>query len=117
MDILRPLVSLLNAVSRRLLKIWVRTDVVGMKEAFEQDLNTDQPIFYALPHRSYSAALVLDDETRKQNLPRALEPTTINGVEFKSRVVFLSRLGRFRSCNQRCEVSHLHSTNVFAPLC
>lgn len=88
---MRPLVSLLNAVSRRLLKIWVRTDVVGMKEAFEQDLNTDQPIFYALPHRSYSAALVLDDETRKQNLPRALEPTTINGVEFKSRVVFLSR--------------------------
>jgi len=88
---LRPLLSLINGISRALLKLWVRADVVGIQEAIEGGLDTDQPIFYALPHRSYSAALVLDEITRKQNLPRALGNTQIADQSFTSRVVYLSR--------------------------
>lgn len=89
---LRALVSLINAISRGLLKIWVRTNVVGIKESQEVLANeAEQPIFYALPHRSYSASLVLDSETRKNGLPHALEPVEIAGTQFNSRIIYLSR--------------------------
>lgn len=89
---LRALVSLINTLSRGLLKIWVRTNVVGIKES--QDVlaqNPDQPIFYALPNRSYSASLVIDSETRKNGLPHALEPVEIAGTKFNNRIIYLSR--------------------------
>ncbi|MFY0701954.1 MAG: glycerol-3-phosphate 1-O-acyltransferase PlsB [Bermanella sp.] len=89
---LRALVSLINTFSRGLLKIWVRTNLVGAKES--QDVisqDAEQPIFYALPHRSYSASLVLDSETRKNNLPHALEPIEIAGTKFNNRIIYLSR--------------------------
>ena len=89
---LRALVSIVNAFSRGLLKIWVRTNVVGIKES--QDIlanETEQPIFYALPHRSYSASLVLDSETRKNGLPHALEPIEVAGTQFNNRIIYLSR--------------------------
>ncbi len=87
---LRPLISLFHGLIRRLLNIWVKTDVVGANEAKENGLDPDQPIFYALPHRSYSASLVLDTETRKHQLPNALAPIEIAGTQFKNRIVFLS---------------------------
>lgn len=89
---LRALVSLINTLSRGLLKIWVRTNVVGIKES--QDVlaqNPDQPIFYALPNRSYSASLIIDSETRKNGLPHALEPVEIAGTKFNNRIIYLSR--------------------------
>ncbi len=79
---LRPLISLFHGLIRRLLNIWVKTDVVGANEAKESGLDPDQPIFYALPHRSYSASLVLDTETRKHQLPSALAPIEIAGTQF-----------------------------------
>ncbi len=66
--------------------------MVGIKES--QDALADdaeQPIFYALPHRSYSASLVLDSETRKNGLPHALEPVEIAGTRFNNRIIYLSR--------------------------
>ncbi|MGK0445658.1 MAG: glycerol-3-phosphate O-acyltransferase [Bermanella sp.] len=89
---LRALVSLINTFSRGLLKIWVKTNVVGIKES-QEILASDaqQPIFYALPHRSYSASLVLDSETRKNHLPHALEPIEIAGTKFSNRIIYLSR--------------------------
>ena len=88
---MRSLISFLNGVSRRLLSIWVKTDVVGINEAKENGLDVEQPIFYALPHNSYSASLVLENETFKHDLPHAFSPVEINGVTFKNRIVFLSR--------------------------
>ncbi len=91
MIFLRTLITLFNGLFRRLLNIWVKTDVVGANEAKESGLDPEQPIFYALPHHSYSASLVLDTETRKHHLPNALEPVEIAGTQFKNRIVFLSR--------------------------
>lgn len=91
---MRSLVSLFNGISRRVLNIWVKTDVVGINEIKQNGLNLEQPIFYALPHNSYSASLVLENETKQHDLPSALEPVEINGVKFKNRVVFLSRSER-----------------------
>jgi glycerol-3-phosphate O-acyltransferase len=84
------LISFFNGIFRRLLNLWVKTDVVGVNDE-NSGLDLEQPIFYALPQRSYSASLVLDAETRKFNLPTAMEPVEIAGVQFKSRIVFLSR--------------------------
>lgn len=88
---MRTLITLMNGLLRRLLNIWVKTDVVGANEAKENGLDPEQPIFYALPHRSYSASLVLDTETRQHQLPNALDPVEIAGVQFKNRIIFLSR--------------------------
>lgn len=88
---MRAIISLINGSVRRLLNIWVKTDVVGINNAQMDNIDTDQPIFYALPHRSYSASLVLDQETIKHKLARALQPVEINGVYFPNRVIFLSK--------------------------
>ena len=106
---LRALFSIVNALSRGLLKIWVRTNVVGIKESQEVLANQpEQPIFYALPHRSYSASLVLDSETRKNGLPHALEPVEIAGKKFNSRIIYLSRTeGRWL---RRRSMPYLHQS-------
>jgi len=90
-NILAILISFFNGLFRRLLNIWVKTDVVGADDAQANGLDLDQPIFYALPQRSYSASLVLDAETRKFNLPLAMEPVEVGGIRFKNRIVYLSR--------------------------
>ncbi len=89
---MRILISLFNGLARRLLNIWVKADVVGTEYIQTDKDSGSQPIiFYALPQRSYSASLVLDAQTRKHNLPKALESVEIDGVKFKNRIVFLSR--------------------------
>ncbi|MEY8204774.1 MAG: glycerol-3-phosphate 1-O-acyltransferase PlsB [Bermanella sp.] len=85
------LLSLVNGMFRRLLKLWVKSDVVGAAEAQRNGLDLNQPIFYALPQRSYSASLVLDIVTRQFNLPLAMEPIEIGGMAFKNRIVYLSQ--------------------------
>ena len=107
---LRILVTLFNGLFRRLLNIWVKTDVVGANEAKENGLDPEQPIFYALPHHSYSASLVLDTETRKHHLPHALEPVEIAGTQFKNRIVFLSRTEGSWLRPRATPVSYTHLT-------
>lgn len=106
---LRALISFVNALSRGLLKIWVRTTVVGIKESQDVLANEpDQPVFYALPHRSYSASLALDSETRKNGLPHALDPVEVAGVKFSSRIIYLSRTeGRWL---RRRSMPYLHKS-------
>ena len=41
---MRSLVSLFNGITRRLLNIWVKTDVVGVNESKQNGLDTEQPI-------------------------------------------------------------------------
>ncbi|WP_396589013.1 glycerol-3-phosphate 1-O-acyltransferase PlsB [Bermanella sp. R86510] len=84
---MRAIVSFLNSISRYLLKLWVKTEVVGI-----EDTDTENKVvFYALPHKSYSAALVVDSETRKYNLPRALDSFEAGGQEFNNRIIYMSR--------------------------
>jgi glycerol-3-phosphate O-acyltransferase len=90
---LRPLIRLFNAFFSRLLNIWVKSDVIGVKEATENGLNDESVVFYALPLKSYAASLVLDQVTKSHQLPKAFEPVTINGVVFPNRIVFLSKPG------------------------
>ncbi|EAT12136.1 Glycerol-3-phosphate O-acyltransferase [Oceanobacter sp. RED65] len=100
--VLRSIIAFLNGISRLLLKIWVRTEVVGAKDLTQNTSDNhedraddsakpDKVTFYALPQRSYSAALVVDSETRKHDLPHALESFEIEGKRFNNRVIYLSR--------------------------
>lgn len=89
---LRAIVAFLNAISRRLLTLWVRTTVVGSKEQNGNEDNQEQDIvFYALPNRSYSANLVVDSETRRLGLPHALTTFDIGDTQFNNRIIYLTR--------------------------
>ena len=88
---MRPLIRLFNGFFSRILNIWVKSDVVGIEDATENGLDSNKVIFYALPLRSYAASLVLGQVTKRHNLPNALEPVEIQGVEFPNRIVFLSK--------------------------
>lgn len=91
-DVLRTLLAFFNAISRWLLTLWVKTTVVDVKQSKDTiKEENNHPIFYALPSRSYAASLVLDSETRKQHLPRALEPIEIAGKSFNNRIIYFSR--------------------------
>jgi len=89
---LRFLIAFFNTIFRWVLTLWVRTTVVDVKntnDAIKQ--GGKQPIFYALPNRSFSASLVIDSETRKLDLPNALDPVEIAGKRFSNRIIYLSR--------------------------
>jgi glycerol-3-phosphate O-acyltransferase len=88
---LRPIIRLFNAFFSRLLNIWVKSNVVGIKEAAVNGLADDKVVFYALPLKSYAASLVLDQVVKRHFLPQALKPISLNGVEFPNRIVFLSK--------------------------
>ncbi|GAA6134459.1 glycerol-3-phosphate 1-O-acyltransferase PlsB [Oceaniserpentilla sp. 4NH20-0058] len=89
---MRALLAIFNSFFRWILTLWVRTTVMGVKDPKEAlDENGTDHVFYALPNRSFSASLVLDSETRKLGLPRALEPVEIAGVAFTNRIFYLSK--------------------------
>lgn len=88
---MRYIIRLFNALFTRLLNLWVKADVVDTQDNSENESNTNQVVFYALPLKSYAASLVLNQVSKLRNLPQALEPIEFNGHQFSNRIIFLSK--------------------------
>lgn len=70
MRILQALRSLILTFFRKILFLWVRTDVSGnSREAL--GLDPDKPVCYVLQYSSMSSRLVLEQEVLRSNLPGA----------------------------------------------
>ncbi len=76
-------------LARRLLFLWVRTDVIGNK-ASEIGLDPDKPVVYVLEKSSYSNRLVLEQETMEAGLPSSQLALEFDGNRLRRRFFFLS---------------------------
>ena len=67
----------LTTLLRKILFLWVRTDVLG---AGKQELNLDpkRPVCYVIQYSSLSARLVLEQEVKRAGLPPARGPMNIH---------------------------------------
>jgi glycerol-3-phosphate O-acyltransferase len=65
---------------RRLLYVWVRSDIIG--QVAQLRLDPDKPVFYALQQPSASDLAVLDHECLASGLPRPVTPIDLgSGIE------------------------------------
>ncbi|MEX0605462.1 MAG: glycerol-3-phosphate 1-O-acyltransferase PlsB [Marinobacter sp.] len=77
MRLLPGLTGLILTLLRKLLFLWVRTDVIGgSREALE--LDPDKPVCYVLQYSSMSSRLVLEQEVERAGLPSARVPLPIH---------------------------------------
>lgn len=77
------------SLARKLLYIFVRTSIFP-ENLEDLGLDSDKPVCYVLQTRSLSNLLVLETETRKRGLPRALKPMLQPLKESRS-LFFLTR--------------------------
>ena len=80
--------SLFFTFLRKLLFLWVRTDVIN-GSARELGLDPAQPVVYVLQHSALSSRLVLEQECRRLGLPSAQQPLTIGGEHLRRSFFFL----------------------------
>ena len=72
-DDIRPMTirKTINFLGRKLLYLWVKTDVVPT-DLSELNIKPDQPIIYVLETRSWSSLLVLEEECERLGLPEPM---------------------------------------------
>jgi glycerol-3-phosphate O-acyltransferase len=85
----RWLSALFTALARKLLFLFVRTHVIP-EDLSQLRIDPDKPVCYVLQTRFFSNLLVLDQETRRAGLPRALKPMK-GGVKENRSLFFLMR--------------------------
>ncbi len=81
--------ALFNLLARKLLFIFVRTKVIP-EDLHQLGLDPDKPVCYVLQTRFFSNLLVLEQETRRSGLPRALKPMA-GPLKEDSSLFFLQR--------------------------
>lgn len=81
--------TLFTSIARKLLFLFVRTQVIP-EDLTQLQLDPDKPVCYVLQTRFFSNLLVLDHETRKAGLPRALKPMQ-GGLKENRSLFFLMR--------------------------
>ncbi len=77
-------------LARKFLYLWVRTHVFP-ENLKELQINPDKPVCYVLQTRYFSNLLVIDRETRRYGLPRAMKPLASPLLQEKRSVFFLLR--------------------------
>lgn len=77
----------LRDLARRLLYLWVRTEVLPASG----DIGEGGPVCYVIQDRRLSNVLVLDEETRRLGLPRAGRPMMLGGTTFDRAFFCLTR--------------------------
>ncbi len=77
-------------LARKILYLWVRTQVFP-ENLGELNLDPSKPICYVLQTRFFSSLLVIDRETRRQGLPRAMRPMQGPYINEERSVFFLLR--------------------------
>lgn len=93
--------SLLFSLCRKLLFVWVRTEIKGA-EPENLELQSDKPVVYVLQYSSLSARLVLEQACRNSNLPSAQAPLEIGEHKVRRSFFFLyERIGRGFKKRQR----------------
>ncbi|WP_404368917.1 glycerol-3-phosphate 1-O-acyltransferase PlsB [Marinobacter sp.] len=114
MGLLPVINSFFLTILRKLLFLWVRTDVIGAsREALE--LDPHRPVCYALQYSSLSSRLVLEEEVRRAGLPSAEKPPAINNGPGRSFFFLYQRPGRlFR---QRETLAPTARMQEYARLC
>ena len=84
--------SLILALFRKILFLWVRTDVSGnSRDTLE--LNPDQPVCYVLQYSSLSSRLVLEQEVIRAGLPGATESLPVKNGPAHSFFFLYRRIG------------------------
>lgn len=78
-------------VSQKLLRVWVKTHVVG-NSAEEIGLDHNNPVVYAFPNASFSAQLVADFESEQAGFPNLNAPLELADIREIRRSFHLSRL-------------------------
>ncbi len=81
--------TLFISLARKLLFLFVRTNVIP-EDLAQLQIDPNKPVCYVLQTRFFSNLLVLDQETRRSGLPRALKPMQGNLKEDRS-LFFLMR--------------------------
>src|SRR5690554_3723482 len=80
--------SLFFTFLRKLLFLWVRTEVVG-GSAKELELDPTKPVVYVLQHSALSSRLVLEQECIRANLPSSQQPLQIGAEHLRRSFFFL----------------------------
>src|SRR5690554_1159907 len=80
--------SLFFTFLRKLLFLWVRTEVVG-GNAKELGLDPAKPVVYVLQHSALSSRLVLEQECIRANLPSSQQPLQIGTEHLRRSFFFL----------------------------
>ncbi|MFT6028520.1 MAG: glycerol-3-phosphate O-acyltransferase [Oleiphilaceae bacterium] len=80
--------SIFFTLLRKILFLWVKTEVKGLEEDSLQ-LDPNKPVCYVLQYRSLSARLVLEQACLKSPLPSSQSALTIGERKVRRSVVFL----------------------------
>lgn len=91
--------GLFLTVFRKVLFLWVRTDVSGADRE-ELALEDGKPVCYVLQYSSLSSRLVLEQEVRRAGLPRAEVPLPLEQGPAQSFVFLYRRVGGLFSRRQ-----------------
>ncbi|PVY79000.1 glycerol-3-phosphate acyltransferase [Tamilnaduibacter salinus] len=86
------LTGLFLTLIRKILFLWVRTDVIGADRE-ELGLDPDKPVCYVLQHRSLSSRLVLEQEVLRAGLPSSQAPLPVHKGPRRSFFFLYERLG------------------------
>lgn len=92
-------------ILRKLLFIWVRTDIKGVKQE-ELNLDPDKPVCYVLQYSSLSSRLVLENACKRSDLPSSQQSVQVGNSALKRSFFFLNeRHGRLFKTRQTPAVS------------
>lgn len=97
--------SLLFTFCRKILFLWVRTEIKGAEEDNLQ-LDPNKPVVYVLEYSSLSARLVLEESCLRSNLPSAQAKLQLGDDTIRRSFFFLhERMGRGFKRRQRATVT------------
>ncbi len=83
MHLLPALSGAFVTLLRKILFLWVRTDVIGANRD-DLKLHPDKPVCYVMQYSSLSARLVLEQEVNRAHLPDARAPIPVHGAPNQS---------------------------------
>src|SRR5690606_3073996 len=89
-----PFRRLVAGALRRLMYIWVRSETIG-QSAMALDLDRSKPVIYVLQTPSLSDLMVVEQECRKNALPRPLAPVSMEGHPDPQAFFFLDAPSRW----------------------
>ncbi|MAA63599.1 MAG: glycerol-3-phosphate 1-O-acyltransferase [Alteromonadaceae bacterium] len=92
MRIFPGLSSLFFNLLRKILFLWVRTDVMGA-EKDQLELDPDKPVCYVLQYSSLSSRLVLEQEVKRAGLPSSQAPLPVPNGPRRSFFFLYQRAG------------------------
>jgi glycerol-3-phosphate O-acyltransferase len=89
-----PFRRLVAGALRRLMYIWVRSETIG-QSAMALDLDRSKPVIYVLQTPSLSDLMVVEQECRKNALPRPLAQVSMEGHQEPQACFFLDAPSRW----------------------